>query len=108
MKESDRKSLQDVRKWLKSAVSLTVVMGLTWVPSLLVVDVGLKEVTGVLDYISTFLIAFQGVFIFLIFVVFSKVVREAYAKWWKTKVSQSEVLSKYFGEKQLTLGMVRD
>ena len=100
----DNKSLQNVRTWLKSAVSLTVIMGLTWIPGLFVVG---NEGVLPLAYISTILVASQGIFIFLIFVLFSKNVRDTYLKWWKVKVNESDTLSKYFG-KSLTSGMVRE
>ena len=74
-------------------------MGLTWIFGVLIVEV---EKLVPLAYIYTILVAFQGVFIFLIFVVFSKQVREAYAKWWKVKVNESDFLSKIFGEKLST------
>ena len=70
-------------------------MGLTWIFGVLIVEV---EELVPLAYIYTTLVAFQGVFIFLIFVVFSKQVREAYSKWWKVKVNESDVLSKLFGD----------
>ncbi len=71
-------------------------MGLTWILGVLIVEV---EELLVLAYIYTIMVAFQGVFIFIIFVLLSKSVREAYGKWWRTKVNESDFLSKYFGEK---------
>ena len=73
-------------------------MGLTWILGVLIVEV---EVVP-LAYIYTIMVAFQGLFIFLIFVMLSKQVREAYTKWWRAKVNESDILSKYFGEKTLT------
>ena len=99
MEQSHQKRLQNICNWLKSAVVLSVIMGVTWMPCFLVVDKKFNKLSEPLVYISTFLIAFQGIFIFLIFVVFSKVVREAYGKWWKIKVSESELLSTYLGNK---------
>ena len=49
--------------------------------------------------IFTIFVAFQGLFIFVIFVLLQKPVRESYAKWWKAKVAESDYLSRYFGEK---------
>ena len=83
---------------MKSALSLVVIMGLTWVFGVLIVEV---EVLIPLAYIYTILVAFQGLFIFVIFVCMSKNVREAYSKWWRVKVNESDLLSKYFGEKNL-------
>ena len=68
-------------------------MGLTWIFGVLIVEV---EALLPLAYIYTILVAFQGFFIFLIYVVFSKQVRDAYAQWWRAKVNESDFLSKYF------------
>ena len=68
-------------------------MGLTWIVGVLIVEV---EELLPLAYIYTIMVAFQGLAIFLIFVVFSKIVRDTYAKWWRTKVNESDILSKYF------------
>ncbi len=51
-----------------------------------------------LAYIFTIFIAFQGVAIFVIFVPLSKQVREAYSKWWRVKVAESDILSSYFSD----------
>ena len=69
-------------------------MGLTWIFGVLIVEV---EELVPLAYIYTIMVAFQGLFIFLIFVVFSKQVREAYTKCWRSKVNESEFLTRYFG-----------
>ena len=74
-------------------------MGLTWILGVLVVEV---EELVPLAYIYTIMVAFQGLFIFLIFVVLSKQVREAYAKCWRAKVNESDILSKYFRGKTLS------
>lgn len=49
-----------------------------------------------LSYIYSILVAFQGLFICTIFVIFPKEVRQAYTKWWRAKVNESDFLSKYF------------
>jgi hypothetical protein len=77
-------------------MSLVVIMGLTWIFGVLIVEV---EALIPLAYIYTILVAFQGVFIFVIFVLLSKQCREAYAKWWRVKVNESDILSRLFGEK---------
>ena len=82
------------RNWLRAAVSLVVVMGLTWIVGVLIVEV---KALLPLAYIYTILVAFQGLWIFIIFVLLSKQVREAYTKWWRAKVNESDFLSKYFG-----------
>ena len=76
-------------------------MGITWIIGVLVIEV---EELFALAYIFTIFVAFQGVFIFIIFVLLSKQVRENYTKWWKAKVAESDFLSKYFGSKILTSG----
>ena len=73
-------------------------MGLTWILGVLIVEV---EELVPLAYIYTIMVAFQGLFIFLIFVMLSKQVREAYTKCWRAKVNESDILSKYFREKTL-------
>jgi hypothetical protein len=78
-----------------------VVMGITWIIGVLVIEV---EELFALAYIFTIFVAFQGLFIFVIFVLLSKQVRENYLKWWKAKVAESDFLSSHFGEKHLTLG----
>ena len=68
-------------------------MGVTWILGVFIVV--FQELLS-LAYIYTTVVAFQGAFIFLIFIVFSKQVREAYAKWWRSKVSESDFLTKHF------------
>ncbi len=70
-------------------------MGLTWIFGVLVVEV---EVLLPLTYIYTIMVAFQGLFIFLAFVFFSKQVREEYIKWWRSKVKASPLLRKHLVE----------
>ena len=93
------------RYWLKASISLTVVMGITWIIGFLVIEV---EELFTLAYIFTICVAFQGLFIFVIFVVLSKQVRENYGKWWKAKVAESDFLSKHFGDKTLRTGLVSE
>ncbi len=71
-------------------------MGLTWIFGVLIVEV--DELVP-LAYIYTILVAFQGLFIFVLFVLLSKQVRETYAKWWRVKVNESDILSRVFGDK---------
>ena len=75
-------------------------MGITWIIGILVIEV---DELFALAFIFTIFVAFQGLFIFVIFVLLSKQVRENSAKWWKAKVAESDFLSKHFGEKSLTL-----
>ena len=83
---------------MKASISLTVVMGITWIIGFLVIKV---DKLFTLAYIFTIFVAFQGLFIFVIFVLLSKQVRENYAKWWKAKVAESDYLSRHFSEKSL-------
>ena len=80
-------------------------MGITWIIGVLVIEV---EELFVLAYVFTIFVAFQGLFIFITFVLISesKRVRELYRKWWKGKVAESDFLSKHFGEKTLTSTLV--
>ena len=87
------------RNWLKASIFLTVVTGITWIIGVLVIEV---EELFALAYIFTIFVAFQGLFIFIIFVLLQMPVRENYAKWWKAKVAKLYILSRYFGEKILT------
>ena len=83
---------------MKVSISLTVVMGITWIIGILVIEVeGLFAVA----FIFTIFVAFQGVFIFVVLVLFSKQVRESYTEWWKAKVAKSKFLNKHFGEKRI-------
>ena len=80
-------------------------MGITWIIGFLMIEV---EELFTLAYIFTIFVAFQGVFIFVIFVLLSKQVKENYAKWWKAKVAESDFLSKHFGDRTLGTGLVSD
>ena len=70
-------SKERLRRWLKTLTSLVVVMGLTWIFGVLIVEV--EELVH-LAYIYTIMVAFQGLFIFLILVVYPKEVRDTYVK----------------------------
>ena len=69
--------------WFKSIIPLVVVLGVTWIIGLLVVEI---DVLAPLAYIYTIMVAFQGLFIFLVLVVFSKAVRNDYVKWITSKI----------------------
>ena len=79
---------------MRVSVSLTVVMGITWIIGVLVIE---TEELFALAFIFTIFVAFQGLFIFILFVLLSQQVRENYAKWWKSKVTKSDFLNKHFG-----------
>ena len=87
------------RYWLRSSVSLVTIMGLTWIVGVLVFEV---PALLPLAYIFTIFVAFQGVAIFVLFVLLDKPVREAYSKWWKARVKRSEVIRRIFGDLSLT------
>ena len=80
-------SNKHVKSWLKGLASLIVVMGLTWIIGVLIVEV---EELVPLAYIYTIMVAFQGVWIFLIFVVLQKNVRDVYIKLWRTRTKTSD------------------
>ena len=84
---------------MKVSVSLTVVMGITWIIGVLVIEV---EELFALAFIFTIFVAFQGLIIFIFFILLQKPVRDSYAKWWKAKVAESDFLSRHFGDKGLT------
>jgi len=72
-------------------------MALTWIVGILIIDE-----LAFLAYLYPIMIGLQGVFIFLIFVVFSKGVREAYRKCWNTHITDLKVLSKVFKSRTLS------
>ena len=67
------KPVQTVIGWLKSTVPLVIILGLTWIVGVLVMNV--PEMLF-LAYIYNIVVAFQGIFIFLVLVVMSKSVRD--------------------------------
>ena len=83
-------SKERLRSWLKTLTSLVVVMGLTWIVGVLVVEV--KELVP-LAYIYTIMVAFQGLFIFLIFVAYPKEVRDAYVKLWRNDIKTLNIFT---------------
>ena len=76
-------------------------MGITWIIGVLAIDLRVDALLPI-AYIFTICVGFQGFFIFVIFVLFSKQVRDNYGKWWKAKVAESDFLSKHFSDKSLT------
>ena len=70
-------------------------MCLTWILGIVIVE---EDLLVPLAYLYILIVAFQGTFIFLVFVVFSKAVREAYRMWWRNKVMEYDFLSKFFGD----------
>ena len=87
------------RYWLRSVVALVTIMGLTWIVGILVFEV---PALFPLAYIFTIFVAFQGVAIFILFVLFDKPVRKAYSKWWRIKVARSGILKALLGDKEST------
>jgi len=92
MKANEKSKFSNIMSWLKGVASLVVVMGITWIMGLLVVSL---EILVPLAYIYTLLVTFQGLLIFLIFIVFSKVVRDAFKKCWRIRVKESDIWYKY-------------
>ena len=83
-------SKERLRSWLKTLASLVVVMGLTWIFGVLIVEV---EELVPLAYIYTIMVAFQGLFIFLIFVAYPKEVRDAYVKVWRNNIKTVDIFT---------------
>ena len=73
------------RNWIRVSVSLTVIMGITWIIGVLVIEV---DGLFVIAFIFTIFVAFQGLFIFVILVVLDEKVREELVKVWKAKVAK--------------------
>ena len=85
-----------IKDWLKALLTLTVIMGLTWIFGVLIVEV---EELIPLAYIYTILVAFQGVFIFILFVVLDKNVREVFSSFFKSDtISTQFFVSALMGE----------
>ncbi len=90
--------------WLRSAITLVVIMGLTWIVGILLTC---KPEVAPLAYFYTFMVAFQGTFIFLLLVLFSQSVRQAYLKTWRETVNGSDLLSKHFGNRLSSIEKVK-
>ena len=89
-KQTGKMSAKDARKWLLTLVSLVVILGLNWILGVLINEA--KELLP-LAYIFTLSVSFQGVWIFLLFVVLDRKVREGYAKLWRSVVLHSPLFS---------------
>ncbi len=70
--------------WLKSVLSLVVIMGLTWIVAVVIVA---REELAPLAYIYTIAVAFQGFLMFLVLVVFVKPVRDYIKTWFEEKLN---------------------
>lgn len=86
---------------MRTGVSLTVVMGLTWVIGFLVIEV---EELFVFTYIFTIFVAFQGLFIFIILVLLDSKMRDMLSKWRRTRFERSDFYRRHFGRKGPMLG----
>ncbi len=104
-KRKEISKISNMKHLLKHALLLTVIMGLTWIFGLLII-----EEPNLLPFVYVFsiLVAFQGTFIFILFVLLSKSVRDTIIKQWKVQVNQSQFLRKYFGEKLTSTNQVRN
>ena len=72
-KRAIKKESHKILGWLKAVISLMIVLGLTWVIGLFVVEI--EELTF-LAYLYAIATVFQGFFLFLVLVVFTKAVRD--------------------------------
>ncbi len=70
--------------WLKSVLSLAVIMGSTWIVGVVIVA---REELAPLAYIYTIAVAFQGFLMFLVLVVFVKPVRDDIKTWFEVKLN---------------------
>ena len=102
-KLTEKKNVKNFASWFKAIASLTIIMGITWIVAVILIE---TEGLLFLVYIYSILVAFQGLFIFILFVVLSKSVRDSFKKWWKVQVNESDILNKYFGEKLSSQGTV--
>ncbi len=96
-KRDVRTESNKILNWLKAVISLTVVMGLTWIIGVLIIE---REELLPLAYIYTIMVAFQGFFIFLVLVVFTKPVRDEVSKWtaskWQKIIKRNSEVSEMF------------
>ncbi len=99
-KRSISKNKNYAMNWLKSVISLMIVMGLTWIVGVIVVE--RKELLP-LAYIYTIAAALQGLFLFLILIAFQKSVRDELVNWTRAKL---HMLS-HDNNKPLSLQQVR-
>jgi len=81
-----------ISSWTKGVISLSVIMGLTWIVGLLVVE---EVKLTFLIYIFTLLVAFQGLAIFVIFILLSTSVQAEMKKFWKSKVGNRDLLMRH-------------
>ena len=98
-KLKDKSKMSSIQSWLKTSISLTVIMGITWIFGVLII---LDRSLLAFVYVYTILVAFQGLLIFILFVLLSQSVQEAIKTCWRVNVNQSDFLNKYFGEKMST------
>ena len=75
--------IKDFKGLLKALISLAVVMGLTWLFGVLVSVKRPQVFQIVVLYVYAVMVAFQGVWIFLLFVLCTKQVRDEYRKLWR-------------------------
>ena len=91
MKTSANKTRKKISGWLCSVLSLSIVLGLTWIPGLFIVDWA-DQLLPII-YIYSILVAFQGVFILIVFVVLSRPVQDLVKKFCKAKFKRSSIES---------------
>lgn len=94
--KSQTKNNNNACAWIKMTLSLTIIMGLNWILGLLLV---LRTELTFMVYIFTILVAFQGLFIFIIFIIFSESVQNGIRKWWKNRAKKSKELRNLKGKK---------
>ena len=89
MKRSAKKTWNKFCRWLCSALSLSIILGLTWIMGVLIVHDALLP----LLYIYEILVSFHGVLIFIVLVVLSRPVQDWVKKSCKTKFKRRSIVS---------------
>lgn len=76
-KARQKTTFENVRSWIKGAIVLVVLLGLTWVFGLLYIN----EQSVVMAYVFTIFNSTQGVFIFVFHCVMNEKVQKEYKRW---------------------------
>jgi hypothetical protein len=88
-RKAEKSKLLDIKYWLKCILSLTIVMGISWIANILF----FTEELIFIAYIMVIFIVCQGIIIFIMYVPLSKHVRDAYIRWWEVKKANSKIFT---------------
>uniref|UniRef100_A0A1X7VR61 G-protein coupled receptors family 2 profile 2 domain-containing protein n=1 Tax=Amphimedon queenslandica TaxID=400682 RepID=A0A1X7VR61_AMPQE len=95
---SNENSLKDDAKyWIKSSISLTIVMGIGWIGNVFF----FSEELLFIAYIMTVFISAQGIIIFILYVPLSNNVRKVMWRWCKNNLPRS-LMNKLIKDKKAT------